>query len=171
MARRSLRTQDPDTGDVLLIEEDRYEVLERCPCGKEALHVRWFLLGEGNVQNARFQQEAVLVKEWDDRGELWWWFGRRIALSDLCASRLRLPQALKLGLQNPPSRLFYEGRFYRLENAADPVPEAGGDPASLTVWEYVDSEETESVLLEMSSDGEAVAYHGAYYDPELIKTL
>lgn len=170
VVERDINTKDPDAGDVLLIENERYDVMERCPCGQEAQHIRWFLQGEGVVEDACFPQEAVLAKEWEPSGELWWWFGRRIALSDLRSGRSRLMRALRRDRQDPPKRLFYEGRLYRLVHAGEPSQDANEDSVPLTVWEYVDAEETESVLVEASLDGETVAYHGAYYDPELIKT-
>src|SRR5689334_2541644 len=120
MGDRDIRTHDPATGDLLDVEDERFEVMERCPCGPEAQHIRWFLQGQSSFGTADLGQEAVLAKEWDPDGALWWWFGRRIALSDLRAGKERLPQRLRRAKAEPPKRLFYEGRLYRLVLVTDP---------------------------------------------------
>ena len=119
-------------------------------------------------------EEAVLAKEWDEDGECWWWFGRRIALSDLCAGKERFPQFLRRrqnpsnGKTDPPKRLLYEGRLYRLGLITDPPRDLGPEAVPLLVWEFTDADQIESVLIESSPEGETIAYHGAYYDPETI---
>ena len=171
MAGHDVSTRDPRQGDLLEVDDERFEVVERCPCGQEAKHIRWFLRGEQAVGPAAIEQEALLAKEWDEDEELWWWFGRRIALSDLRAGKERLLQRLRREPAEPPKRILYEGRLYRLALVNDPSAEADEGPVPTAVWEFVDSEEIESVLIERSPEGETVAYHGAYYDPEAIKTL
>ena len=54
---------------------------------------------------------------------------------------------------------------------ADPVavPDDKQDSIPLTLWEYVDSEEIESLLIEQSAEGDLNVYHGAYYDPADLK--
>ena len=163
-----VRTRDPVVGDIVVVDEEQFEVVERCPCGPEAHHIRWFLQGQSDIENTRLAQDAVLAKEWDVEKEFWWWFGHRIALSDLRASRGRLTEHLRKHRQEPPKRLFYEGRLYRLVLTNEPPPDATEDRQPMTVWEYVDAEEIESLLIERSAEGEAIAYHGAYYDPEAI---
>jgi len=171
-SQQDVRVQDPRLNDSLLIEDERYRVAEQCPCGSDSGHVRWFLEGKfGFGDGISITQAATLAKEWDDEGEIWWWFGRRIAPSDVLRGQYRFPSWLAHHGGKAPSELLYEGKRYHLMDEADPVAPADekADFIPLTLWEYVDSEEIESLLIEQSAEGDLAVYHGAYYDPADLK--
>lgn len=160
------RRGNPLEGDWIRIGEDHFQVVERCPCDAQSMHIRWFLQGADELASIRIPVEAVLAKEWDKRGDVAWWFGRRVALTDLRTSSRRLTETLRRPVRRLPSRLYYDGRPYRLLGKSRPSKDLSPDIVSVTVWEYVDKDETESLLVEIAQDGETLAYHGWYADPD-----
>jgi hypothetical protein len=162
-----VRVKDPAPGDRLEVDGQRFHVDERCPCDRDAQHIRWFLSSEEGVEGLPFPESATLAKEWDDEdGEIWWWFGLKVSASDLRTGDKRLPQWLRAQPSKPPAGLWYEGKRYRLAGTIDP-PEVKGDTETvpLALWEYVDADDIESLLVERSPEGDLTVYHGAYYDP------
>ena len=162
-----VNVQDPAVGDGLLVEEEGYQVADRCPCASESGHIRWFLEGEEKVGSLSFPRQATLAKEWDDTGEIWWWFGRRISASDLRIGYERLPQWLRGNGHKAPERVSYAGKRYHLVGTSEPSGDESSDPdtVTLTLWEYADSDDIDNILIERSDEGELSIYHGAYYDP------
>jgi hypothetical protein len=159
--------QDPKLGDHLLIDDERYHILERCSCGGDADHIRWFLEGRSEMGPIAITQAATLAKEWDEDGAIWWWFGRRIAASDLRVQDDRLSNWLGNHVDEVPDVVAYEGKRCRLAGESEPPRAAAPDDDAipLTLWEYVDDDDIDSVLVEQSSEGDVAIYHGAYYDP------
>src|SRR6185437_876793 len=148
---RDISVQDPSMGDLLQVEDEQYSVRERCPCGSESGHVRWFLEGSESIGPLQLSRQATLAKEWDDSGDVWWWFGRRISASDLRIGYERLPQWLRGHGSKPPERLSYAGKRYHLIGTVEPSKEPSDpDTMTLTLWEYTDSDDVDNLLLEHS---------------------
>ena len=168
---QDLRVMDPSPGHRLMVDGQRFRVDERCPCSADSQHIRWFLSSDDGVNGLAFPEYATLAKEWDDEdGEIWWWFGLKVSASDLRIGDKRLPQWLRAQPSQPPAGLWYEGKRYRLAGTIDPAADKTDEPSEeetvpLTLWEYVDSEDIESLLVEQSAEGDLAVYHGAYYDP------
>lgn len=161
--------RDPTVGDRLRVDDTEYRVADRCPCGTDAMHIRWFLETEGDLDDVHFAQEGVLAKEWDEKGAEAWWFGLRIGASDLRIGKQRLTERLRANKKTPPKRLSYEGRSYHLSGVVDAPDDVADDSIPMAVWEYLDKDEVESVLVETSTKGDLIAYHGWYSNPEDIR--
>ncbi len=161
--------QDPRLNDVINVEGEDYRIAERCPCEADSGHTRWFLESQHSFGDGlSIAQMATLAKEWDEDGEVWWWFGHRIAPSDVRRGEIRLPAWLAKEDAKAPKNLSYEGKRYKRLGEAESVSgndEGDADTIALTLWEYVDSNDIESLLIEQSPEGHLAVYHGAYYDP------
>jgi hypothetical protein len=169
---RDINVQDPSLGDILLVEDEKYAIRDRCPCNAQGGHVRWFLEGSEAVGSLEIAHEATLAKEWDDTGEVWWWFGRRISASDLRIGFERLPQWLRGHGAKAPERLAYAGKRYHLIGTTDASEESSsGEEADLVLWEYSDPDDIDNLLVEHSDEGEMTVYHGAYYDPADLRVV
>lgn len=167
---RHVGRRDPAVGDLVQVDDEHFRVADRCPCGPDAQHIRWFLESDKELDTIHISQEGVLAKEWDKRGMEAWWFGRRIGASDIRTGKDRLTQRLRRNRKSAPKKLSYEGRSYRLAGTNKPPKKSKRDEGvPMAVWEYVDSEEIESLLVETSDEGDLVAYHGWYSNPEDIR--
>lgn len=162
-------SRDPLVGDQVFIHDEAYRVAERCPCGPDSMHIRWFLETDATSDLLHLPQEGVLAKEWDESGEEAWWFGQRIGASDLKMGQQRLTERLRKNRKTAPKRLTYEGRSYQLAGVTKPPKKSKDEGLPMTVWEYVDKDEQESLLVETSTDGDLVAYHGWYSNPQDIR--